>query len=682
MAQLVTVLLPLALDQCFTYSFNDERKLVSGQLVVVPFRNTKLVGMVVENAIPAENMLDKKLREIDEVLDLPPISLSTQQFMKWVADYNMAYVGMVLKMMLSISKAEYRKIAKLCRTQNNIPALILSDATLYTKCEVSLSIAQQKVVDVIKNDIGSCKKNAIYVLDGVTGSGKTEVYLDIAKDILASGGQVLMLVPEILLTAQLTSRFQERINTHKLFSWHSAITNKQKCEIWYGVQQGRINFIIGARSALFLPFSNLHFIVVDEEHDSSFKQEEGVVYNARDMAVMRANIENIPIILSSATPSTETIYNVRQNKYSYFYLEQRYSGVELPKVLIVDMKDIVQKKTMQRNGPPSASWIHTTTQQYIADTIKAKKQAMLFINRRGYAPVSMCTGCGNKIKCKNCQFWLVYHKYKNILQCHYCGISVPCTPKCEQCSSEGNIITYGPGVEKIEEEIRFLFPEAKIEIATSDTITSPAKAREMIDNITHGDVDILIGTQLLAKGLHFNKLQLVVVIDANPHYLGADIRVLEKTYQLLHQVMGRAGRGKEQGQIILQTHEPDNALLKYIAAYNREGFMELELQNRQIAKVPPFTRLAMITISAKDEIKLLTVLKQLSSHIPTSNDNLLILGPAPAPLMQLRNFFRYRFIIRADKKINVQKTIKEWLSNAKLPPNFKIKIDIDPHTFT
>ena len=492
-----------------------------------------------------------------------------------------------------------------------------------------------------------------------------------AQEVLYSGKQVLILAPEILLTTQLETRFREKVGP--LFQWHSDVSPAQKYQVWQGVARGEIRFIVGARSALFLPFADLGLIIIDEEHDGSFKQDEGVIYHARDMAVVLGNILKIPLILSSATPSIETVHNTKLGKYLMHRLYSRYTGVLLPNVVIVDM---------QHNNKNSS--LHPTSIAKIKATIEQKKQVLIFVNRRGYSPIIFCPNCGNKAKCKICSFWLVYHKKNNTMQCHYCGFASQYVKNCSECNDQenGNTILYGAGVERVEEEVSKLFPEAKIATITSDHVKSQKEATSIISNIINQDVDIIIGTQILAKGLNFPNLHLVIVLNANPSYLSADIRVLEKTYQLLYQVIGRAGRDNLQGEVVLQTIEPKSQILRDLALYNQDQFIETELQNRAAAHMPPFSRMAIVTCSGYDELVVQKTMDSLRKTMPENTKSCLVLGPAAAPMLQIRGSYRYRFIVCADLNVNIQKLLAAWIYPTQISAKVTLRIDVDPQYFS
>ncbi len=412
-------------------------------------------------------------------------------------------------------------------------------------------------------------------------------------------------------------------------------------------------------------------IIVDEEHDQSFKQEEGVIYNARDMAIARAKAENIPILLCSATPSVETIYNTQNKKFKEYKLPSRYGVAVMPEVRIVDM---------HKQQPARGKWISTSLKEEIIKTFEQGKQSLLFLNRRGYASATYCGSCHEKVGCPNCNFLLVEHKSKKILQCHYCGHKAPLLTQCPFCGSSEKIYALGPGVERIAEEVKSILPDARIAILASDTTPDRKNIAELIDDITNHKVDIIVGTQMITKGLHFPQLHLVGVIDAEGGILGCDIRAVERTYQLLHQVSGRAGREKDKGIVLLQTHDPNSHLLKCLVEGNVSDFMRFELSDREAANMPPYSRLVLITASSSNELNNMRYMQDLAKHIPEI-DGVKILGPSPSPIFVLRKKFRHRFVVVANKNINIQKLILEWLSKVPTSRSIKIKLDVDPLSF-
>ena len=661
--EIVSVLLPLAVDITFTYKFptdaiNHINSTTSTlySIVKVPFRNTEKIGIIIdiihdkkdcheiEQHEELEFLKKHKLKSICHAFNnIPRLNEKLIQFMKQVACYNIIPLGSVLKMVLSSIKAieKFPYIEELGAAKE---AMAKQPETII-ESDIVLTQQQQRIFDLIASQ--NLSKYSANLLEGVTGSGKTELYLKILERAIRKGGQALVLLPEIVLTAQLINRFRRHFPDTEVYQWHSTLTQKQRIKTWQEITLGKARIIVGARSALFLPYYDLKIIIIDEEHDTSFKQEEIAIYNGRDMAILRAKIENIPIILSSATPSIETINNVHSKRYNHYKLTERFSKVLLPEVQIVDLNfDKLAKD----------SWISTALKNSILETLDSKKQSLLFLNRRGYAPLTICKSCGNKKGCPNCSCFLVMHKKKMILQCHYCGYHTSMSNPCIQCGEDANTVAYGPGVERISEEVKALFPEARIAILTSDTISEPKAASEAIRSIIEHEVDIIIGTQIIAKGLHFHKLHLVGVIDVDFSLSFGDFRLLERTYQVLEQVAGRAGREDIKGLVMIQSYEPKNEILQKLKNYQKDLFIEAEINNRMVSNTPPFSRMVLITASSYDEKESISIVKKLVETAPTLA-GVDVLGPSPAPLLMLRKKFRYRVLIRAKKNINIQKFI-------------------------
>ena len=645
----VDILLTKPFDHPFTYLAPEDVKL--GDYVKVPFRNEESIGVVWSESKEGKF---KNIKEVIKVYTDFNYPEPMRKFTDWVAKYNMAEVGKILKMSLSAVGV----IEKPDRYKTPLKEGVKNLATL-----------SKEQSDVVAQ-ISAQKKFKVHVIDGVTGSGKTEVYLHLIDEVIKSGGQALVLLPEIVLTSQLITRFKERLGIDPC-DWHSELGTKTRKQNWLAAANGEGKFFVGARSGLFLPFKNLKLIIVDEEHDQSFKQEEGVIYNARDMAIIRAKEENIPILLCSATPSVETIHNVRLKKYKEYKLPSRYGVAVMPEVKLIDM----HKQMM-----PKGKWISAALKEEMIRTYNQGKQSLLFLNRRGYAPATYCGSCHEKVGCPNCNFLLVEHRNKKILQCHYCGHKVPPITQCPFCGSSEKIYSLGPGVERIAEEVSTILPQARVAILASDTTPDRKNISELIDDITNHKVDIIVGTQMITKGLHFPQLHLVGVIDAEGGIFGCDIRAVERTYQLLHQVSGRAGREKDKGIVLLQTYEPESHLLKNLVAGNANEFIRAELDDREVANMPPFSRLALITATSSNELTNMKYMQELAKHAPEV-EGVKILGPSPSPLFVLRRKFRHRFVIVANKNINIQKLIAEWIKNGPALRSIKLKIDIDPISF-
>ena len=654
----IEVLLPIKSNKTFAY--RTAQLLEKGQFVLVPFRNKKLIGIIWHNK---SYFLSDQTREITQYYDYK-LSNSFMSFLKSVADYNIIELGITLKMAINAFAFNI----------NNIKNLTISSIQIHPEQKNDKSTVfklSQEQFNVFEQLLVNAATALPSLLEGITGSGKTLVYLKLIATLLENGGQALILLPEIALTTQITQKFIKLLPQINILQWHSGLTPKQRKEIWQAAFQGQNCIIIGARSALFLPFSNLKIIVVDEEHDTSFKQEEGAIYNARDMAVLRCKITNIPVVLVSATPSIETIYNCQISRYKKVTLSSRYNDVLLPHINIIDMRAENLKKGEFISAPLRAA---------ISENLQNAKQSLIFLNRKGYAPLTLCSKCGTKVSCPNCSSYLVLHKRKQALVCHYCGYKTNPIKKCNSCYSE-NIINFGPGIEKIEEELQRIFPNARIITATSETIANQKTATNLLDKINNHDIDVIIGTQILAKGFDFKLLQLVGVIDADCSYTSGDIRANERMYQLLSQVSGRAGRDKEQGQVFFQTYEPNNHILHSIIHNDQEAFFAAELADREISNTPPFSRIAVINIACKKELKLLEFAYRMSDLKP-SIENLSIIGPSSAPLSLIKGNYRYRFILKAKKNTNLQKIIIHWFNQTTIPYYIKIKVDIDPYNFS
>ncbi|TVQ84671.1 MAG: primosomal protein N' [Micavibrio sp.] len=720
------VLLPLPVEKSYDYLVPDGMTLKSGDFVEVPFGPRRVTGIVQTVApqdgdAPPAFKMKNVLRKIETA---PPLTGAMLKFLDWVAQYTLSPPGLVLKMALSAPEALtpeqpeilYKKPQqtpqkKLTEKRKKILDILeggaaLSAAELAEKagcgagviramlqqnmleavekmpvfpCEnplyhgAELSEEQRRAADELLQH-GGTDKHSVTLLDGVTGAGKTEVYFEEIAAALESdeGAQVLVLLPEIALTAQFTERFTERFG-QKPALWHSVAGQAQRRKIWRGIAEGKTRVVVGARSALFLPFRNLSLIVLDEEHDASYKQEEGgPVYHARDMAIVRGKMENCPVILVSATPSLETVVNVQNGKYNAVRLSSRYAAAALPEIEMIDMR---------RNPPPErASFISTPLRRALADTLAAGEQALLFLNRRGYAPLTLCRTCGHRMQCPSCTAWLVKHRKFDRLQCHHCGYGCRLPQHCPECEDEDSMAFCGPGVERLEEEVQHFLPEARTLVLSSDVLGSEAALSDAMQKIHAHEADVIIGTQLVAKGHHFPLLTCVGVVDADLGLEGGDLRAAERSYQLLHQVAGRAGRAEHAGRVYLQSFQPENPVMRALAEGGRDAFFAAEIEARARSKMPPFGRLAALVLSAKNETVLEETCRALLRAAPRYDDTA-ILGPAPAPLAIIRGRHRRRFLIKAPKNTDLQKLLRLWLATVKIPSAIQLKIDIDPYSF-
>lgn len=649
--QQLSVLIPAPLP---CYDYLSETTLAPGTFVEVPFGRKTVLGVVwdkkADKTIPIS-----KIKKIKGIVEVTPLPKQTIQFVNWVAGYTLSPLGAVLKM--ALGPDILKKSKKPLEFERPNP----------THQTLSFLPEQKAAVEALTQQI--CAGFSVSLLDGITGSGKTEVYFEAVVTALSAQKTVLILLPEITLTTAFLNRFEKRFGV-KPACWHSEMTPKQRRDIWQGVLSGSISVVVGARSALFLPFQNLGLIVVDEEHDASYKQEEGVLYNARDMAIVRANIAKCPIILASATPSLETYCNALSGKYQHVHLTKRFADATLPDIEIVDMR---QKEKGE------LKFISPKLKRAIADTLDKKEQALLFINRRGYAPLILCRECGARLKCPHCSAWLVEHRRAGYVCCHHCGYTKPIPKKCPVCQSE-NLVSCGPGVERIYEEAVLSFPNAHIKMVTSDTLNNRMAFASLLDELDAGAVDVLVGTQLLAKGHHFPNLTLVGVIDADQGLAGGDLRASERTFQLLHQVMGRAGRASKKGRALLQSYQPENMIIQALKNNNRLNFFETEIETRQLLKMPPFGRLAAVIFSGKNELLVAKVAQKMAAFAPR-DEAITVLGPTPAPIAQLRGKYRYRLLIQTDKNVNIQNIMKKWMTLFNVPSTVTVRLDIDPYSF-
>ena len=538
--------------------------------------------------------------------------------------------------------------------------------------KVDLTPEQQSAADIL------CQKAeagfSVTLLDGITGSGKTEVYFEAVAKVLDSGKQVLILVPEISLTTQWLNRFQKRFGVRPA-NWHSGLTVKERTDTWKAIDEGRVKVVVGARSALFLPYTNLGLIVIDESHDHSFKQEDVVNYQGRDMAIVRAKMEHLPVILSTATPDLETLVNVEDGKYDCVKLKSRYASASLPEIKIIDLK-----KNKPQKGEWGVSWLAPKLVEALDVNLQKGEQSVLFLNRRGYAPLLICRDCGHRIQCPSCSAWLTEHKNAGKLMCHHCGYVDEIPNVCPHCGSADGLTACGPGVERVAEEVCMRFPNAKVEILSSDNATSFTAVSKIIGKMERKEIDILVGTQIIAKGHHFPNLTLVGIVDADLGLLGSDLRAAEQTYQLLSQVSGRAGRGDKAGVVYVQTLQPDNNVLKALVEQDRNLFMKFEKESRRLLNYPPYGKLASLIISGVNQHQAAIVAAQFGKTAPHTNF-ISVLGPAPAPLFMLRDKYRFRLLLKTARNINIQEVLKRWLTMVNVPSSIRVEVDIDPYSF-
>ena len=715
------VLVPYPLSRAYDYLVPQNMTVSAGDYVRVPLGKRDTIGVVWTTDASDDKVDPARLKSVLQKFTFDPMPQVHRQFVEWVARYTMSDVGSVLKMSLSAPEAlQPPKSVPVFTLTDNIPAKLpasrqkiidlLKDGVPRRAVDIareagcsaavvrSMAAAGQletlagsprapcSMVDVTENrlsfsdhqknaadalqKLAAANQYAAVLLDGVTGSGKTEVYFEAIAEALRQGKQALILLPEISLSAQFLERFERRFGVLPAL-WHSEVPTAQRRVTWTGVAEGKTKVVVGARSALFLPFADLGLIVVDEEHDASYKQEEGVLYNARDMAIVRARLGSFPVVLVSATPSLETMVNVQQNKYTYLNLPSRHAGARLPDINVINLKS---------TPPERQKFIAPPLQKALQEVFEAKEQSLLFLNRRGYAPLTLCRTCGHRFQCPSCAAWLVEHKRHSRLQCHHCGFSQQVPRNCPSCQAEDSFAACGPGVERIQEEVQLLIPEARTFILASDVITSPGMISAAVHDIEDHKYDIIIGTQIIAKGHHFPSLTLVGVIDADLGLAGGDLRAGERTFQLLHQVSGRAGRAEKPGRVFIQTYMPEQTVIKALAKNDRDEFLAVEAREREKAVMPPYGRLAALILSDPDENKLDMFCRSLAQKAPRYDD-IRVLGPAPAPMGYLRGKHRRRFLIKAGKNLPIQKYLAEWLGNVKTPSSLQLKVDIDPQSF-
>ena len=743
----VEVLLPIAVDEGYDYIVPVEILNVSvGDIVFVQLKSKKMFGVIWG---PGKSTLQKfKIKPIIEVVkNIDRLNSNLLSFIKKVSYWTVSPLGNVLSLVIpneNIFKTEKKK--KVITLSDNYVSIwnlsvnrktdakqrvidclkcLNSDNLGFSMVDLSsaanvststikslLDIGLLKVVEVkqlayqnydvnysdeiklsdeqsdaCKQIMSNINKFSVTLIDGVTGSGKTEVYFKVISNILKNDNtkQILILLPEISLTSQFLQKFKSRFGFFPTL-WHSTLTSGQRTKNYSLISKGIAKIIVGARSALFLPYKNLSLVVVDEEHDGSYKQEEGVIYNARDMAVLRAKIENIPIILASATPSIESCFNVMNKKYNIVKLNKRFSNATLPTVELIDLKES-ENKPQNLNG--EKSWLSPVVIRSITNEIIDGNQVLIFLNRRGYAPLLLCSKCGYKFTCPNCDASMVAHNIcthdqsiSGVIKCHHCGYFSSIKSICPRCKTKDSFVLCGPGVDRIQMEIKTRFPNYNSFVMSSDTITNVSKLDGAISAIENHDIDIIIGTQILSKGHNFPNLTLVVIVDGDMGIAGDDFRGAEKTFAMLHQVSGRAGRYSKKGKVLIQTYNPDIKVMQCLKVNDKQSFIKAELENRCIANMPPFSRLCAIIISGKNKNDVVKFGDVLLKCVPQGTSNkFAVWGPVDAPIAYLNNYFRRRFLIVANLDVSVQKLVYLWLKDVKIPSNLKIKIDVDPYNF-
>ena len=649
----VPVLIPRIFDYPHTYLSGKFDKLKPGSIVLVPFGSKKEIGVIWD-----KQEKTNKIFKLKNVLEKKSISLNENliKFINWFSLYNLAPKGMVLKMCLG-DKSFFSKNSN-----------FIDDTKIKKKNKFNLNPEQKRCLDDI-NGFGN--KFNVTLLQGVTGSGKTIVYFEKIKQNLMQGKQSLVLLPEIFLTNQFEQRFEDYFG-FKPSIWHSKITKKNKKIIWQNIVNNKIKLVVGARSSLFLPFKKLGLIVVDEEHDSSYKQDEGLRYNARDMAISRASIEDIPIILATSIPSLETYNNVKNKKYNSTKLKKRYKNFLLPSAEIINLNLDKKNKNI---------WLDIKTLNLARKYLDSKQQVLFFLNRRGYAPFLICKKCGLKLVCPNCSVFLTFHKYLNKAMCHHCGHKSSIKQKCQKTDFNCEFQMYGPGVEKIFAELRQIFPDKVIKILSSDFLNKKKETINLLKDIENNKVNILVGTQLISKGFNFPSLNCIVVVDADFSGMGFDLRSTEKNIQLYNQLSGRAGRFSKKSLIIYQTFNPSDKTLSDILENNPEKFLEEESYLRKEKKLPPFSRLIAFIVESNNEKESFLEAQKIKKNLLLLKD-IEVMGPVTSPIFKIKNKYRTRLLLRSQSNVLVQKKISRILKNLNISKKIKLTVDVDPLNFS
>jgi primosomal protein N' (replication factor Y) (superfamily II helicase) len=720
--RVVDVLVPVALDRTYSYRAPEALALAPGDIVSVPLGAREATAVVWADNPKPNPRLDNRLKDIEEKLELPPLKGELRSFVDWVANYTVASRGMVLRMCLRMGEhlgeerervavrlagaAPERMTAARARAlqlfadgmargkseaareagvsvgvidglvdEGTLEALVLPPEPVAEKPDPDFARAdftpgQSAAAAALQGTIAK-GGYAVTLIDGVTGSGKTEVYFEAVADTIRRGRQSLILMPEIALTAQFLDRFAARFGVRPA-EWHSELSPRRRARTWRAVADGEVAVVVGARSALFLPYADLGLIVVDEEHDQAYKQEDGVRYHARDMAVVRGHIARIPVMLSSATPSLETEVNARRGRYQRLALPERFGGQLMPSVEAIDLR---------HERPPPGRFISPPLAGAVRTALERGEQALFFLNRRGYAPLTLCRACGFRFACPQCDAWLVDHRFRRQLVCHHCGFAMPHPAACPKCQAANSFVAVGPGVERLEEEVRALFPQARVLVLSSDLVATVERLRAEFDDVAAGRFDIVIGTQLVAKGHHFPKLNLVGIVDADLGLNNGDPRAAERTFQLLHQVVGRAGRDAGVGRGLLQTHQPEHPVMRALIAQDRDAFYDAEIEARERTHYPPFGRLASLVVSGEDRHDAQAFARVFARAAPPQ-ETVRVLGPADAPLALVRGRHRLRLLVKAPRGFDLSAYLRAWLACAPKPKgSIKLDIDVDPQSF-
>ncbi len=699
-----------------------------GTFVSVNVMNRPCVGIIC--GIGDSNLPENKIKNISRVHNAK-LNVTDLQWIQKMSEWTLMPMGMILRLIVNIPDAfmpprmevlysfNFDKAVRMTpnrqavmdafASNDNDPMTIsdvqniagVSAAVIRTmiKNETLIPAGEQEkkkdFEEIIYQDCGNIKLNqeqqnaanhinsfiqnggfSVHLLDGITGSGKTQVYFDSAWGAYKSGKSVLLMMPEIALTAQFMSRFESRFGA-KPVVWHSNLTTAKRREIWHGVLNGKIKMVVGTRSALFLPWQDLGLIVIDEEHDGSYKQEDMGNYHARDMAILRAKIAGFPIVLASATPAAETIENINLGKYHHLRLQSRFGGAQLPQITTIDLREN-RPESYVVDGTEQVGFLSAPLCDAIKNTLDKSQQVMLFINRRGFAPITQCKKCGWTATCPDCSVGMTYHKRVGKLLCHMCGRTRPLPKECPECGTD--VSMRGVGLEKIEQEVKAKFPNVRTALVSSDIITSRQALERLVKQIENREVDVIIGTQILAKGHHFPNLTLVGVIDSDMGLFGTDFRASEHTFQQLFQVAGRAGRGEYPGQVLLQTYQPEHPVINAICTADRDTFMEMDMSARRVAQMPPYGQLIAVIVEGEKEAVLQRYCADLAAAAPTLNGGR-IMGPISAQIYQIRNWYRMRFLIAGGRNSKLQPIVTHWLSKVKQPANIRVKIDVNPINF-
>ncbi|MFN4143103.1 primosomal protein N' [Aestuariivirga sp.] len=712
------ILLPLALEGPYSYRVPPGMALEPGRYVVVPLGPRQMIGVVW--ALKARASTEKTLREVAGVFDMAPMPETHRRFVDWLSAYYLEPAGNVLRMVLRCPGAfegpreqiAYRatesvpkrmtpqrsrvleiaregfamraaELAEAAGVGTSVVKALARDGALEAVALPALRpfpvpdlnaggftlSADQKVAAEALRAMVAERQHRVMLLDGVTGSGKTEVYFEAMAAALAGGGQVLLLLPEIALTQPFLARVENRFGCEPA-QWHSDLRPRERERVWRGVADGSARIVVGARSALFLPWKRLKLIVVDEEHEGAYKQDDGVPYHARDMAVLYGSIGKFPVVLSSATPSLETLVNVDRGRYGVVRLKDRHGRPELPEIGLIDMK---------RAALEPGTWISEPLYAEVRKTLEEGDQALLFLNRRGYAPLTLCRACGHRLECPNCAASLVEHRFRRQLMCHHCGHLAPMPQACPHCHAEGKMVPVGPGVERLAEEAAQRFPDARIAILSSD-LSRGTLLRDALREVEEGQYNLVIGTQLVAKGHHFPHLTLVGVVDADVALETSDPRGGERTWALMAQVAGRAGRGAKPGRALVQTYLPEHPLMQALKRAERDSYLNQEKAIRENAGLPPYGRLAALIVSGADSGETERFARNLGLIAPVA-EGVTVLGPAPAPIALLRGRHRWRFLVKARREVNVQAFLRLWLKDVHPKGSLALQVDVDPYNF-